>query len=108
MAKYLLIESRDPFDSSDSEYFCELVEGISSRGNEVTLFLVQNGVFPLRGGSKHCGLITKLLQNRVKILADDFSLRERAIKKPLDGVEVADMGRVVDLLLEPGTKAIWH
>jgi len=108
MAKYLLVESRDPFDSSDSEYFCELVEGISNRGNEVTLFLVQNGVFPLRGGSKHSGLITKLLQNSVKILADDFSLRERAIKKPLDGVEVADMGRIVDLLLEPGTKAILH
>jgi hypothetical protein len=30
MAKYLLIESRDPFDSADSEYFSDLVEGISS------------------------------------------------------------------------------
>ena len=108
MAKYLLIESRDPFDSADSEYFCELVEGISNRGNEVTLFLVQNGVFPLRSGSKHSYLMAKLLEHGVEILADEFSLRERAIKKPLDGVEVADIGRVVDLLLEPGTKAIWH
>jgi predicted peroxiredoxin len=108
MAKYLFIESRDPFDSADSEYFSQLVEGISNRGNEVTLFLVQNGVFPLRSGSKHGDLMAKLLEHRVKILADDFSLRERAIKKPLDGVEVADIGRVVDLLLEPGTKAIWH
>jgi len=108
MAKYLLIESRNPFDSADSEYFCELAEGISSRGNEVTLFLVQNGVFPLLTGSKHGGLIDKLLKNKVKVLADEFSLKERAIKKPLDGVEVADIGRVVDLLLEPGTKAIWH
>jgi hypothetical protein len=31
MAKYLLIESRDPFDSSDSEYFAELVQGIAKR-----------------------------------------------------------------------------
>ena len=108
MAKYLLIESRDPFDSADSEYFSELVEGISNRGNEVTLFLVQNGVLPLRSGSKHSGLMSRLLENRVKILADNFSLKERAIKKPLDGVEVADIGRVVDLLLEPGTKAVWH
>ena len=100
MAKYLFIESRDPFDSADSEYFSQLVEGISNRGNEVTLFLVQNGVFPLRSGSKHGDLMAKLLEHRVKILAD--------IKKPLDGVEVADIGRVVDLLLEPGTKAIWH
>ncbi len=108
MAKYLLIESRDPFDSSDSEYFCELVEGISNRGNEVILFLVQNAVFPLRSGSKHNDLIDWLLKNKVKVLADNFSLKERAIKRPLDGVEVVDMGRIVDLLLEPGTKAIWH
>ena len=108
MAKYLLIESRDPFDSADSEYFVRLVEGIANRGNEVTLFLVQNGVFPLRSGSKHSGSIAKLLQNQVRILADDFSVKERAIQKPLDGVEVADIGRLVDRLLEPGTKAIWH
>ena len=31
MAKYLLIESRDPFDSSDSQYIPELVQGISDR-----------------------------------------------------------------------------
>jgi predicted peroxiredoxin len=108
VAKYFFIESRDPFDSSDSQYFSELVEGVSSRGNEVTLFLVQNGVLPLRSGSKHSNLVAKLLNNGIKILADNFSLRERAISKPLDGVEVADMDRFVDLLLEPGTKAVWH
>jgi hypothetical protein len=108
MAKYLLIESRDPFDSSDSEYFSELVQGISNRGNETTLFLVQNGVLPARNGSKHSELITKLIQSKVKVLADGFSLRERAISSPLDGVEVSDMDRLVELLLEPGTKAIWH
>lgn len=108
MAKYLLIESRDPFDSADSEYFFELAQGISGRGNDVTLFLVQNGAFPLRSGSKHSASISALLENKVKVLADEFSLKERAITKPLDGVEVADIGRVVDMLLEPGTKAIWH
>ena len=108
MAKYLFIESRDPFDSADSEYFCQLVQGISSRGNDVTFFLVQNGVFPLRSGSKHSGAIGTLLKNKIKILADDFSLKERAINKPLDGVEVTEIDRIVDLLLEPGTKAIWH
>lgn len=108
MAKYLLIESRDPFDSADSQYFPELVLGISARGNDTVLFLVQNGVLPARKGSNHNELITKLLQSKVKVLADGFSLRERAISNLLDGVEVSDMDRLVDLLLEPGTKAIWH
>ncbi|MGH7772520.1 MAG: DsrH/TusB family sulfur metabolism protein [Candidatus Binatia bacterium] len=108
MAKYLWIESRDPFDSSDSGYFAELVHGISNRGNETALFLLQNGVLPARKGSKHSEIISKLIQSKVKVLADGFSLRERAIVNLLDGVEVADMERLVDLLLEPGTKAIWH
>lgn len=108
MAKYLLIESRDPFDSADSQYFPDLVLGISARGNEATLFLVQNGVLPVRKGAKHNETISKLIQSKVRVLADGFSLRERAISNLLDGVEVSDMDQFVELLLEPGTKTIWH
>ena len=108
MAKYLFIESRDPFHSADSEYFAELVRGISGRGNEATLFLVQNGVLPLRSGSKHNETISRLVNGNVKVLADAFSLNERGINKLVDGVETSDISRLVDLLLEPGIKAIWH
>jgi sulfur transfer complex TusBCD TusB component (DsrH family) len=108
MAKYLVIESREPFDSSDSDYFSELVQGITGRGNQTTLFLVQNGVLPARKGAKYSDVITKLIQNKVQVLADGFSLKERAISNLADGVQVADIDRLVDLLLEPGTKAIWH
>jgi sulfur transfer complex TusBCD TusB component (DsrH family) len=108
MAKYLLIESRDPFDSSDSEYFAELVQGIAKRGNEATLFLVQNGVLPARKGSKYNSVISDLIKNKVKVVADRFSLKERGIRQLAEGVDTADADRLVDLLLEPGTKAIWH
>lgn len=108
MAKYLVIESHDPFDSSDASYFSELVQGIANRGNETTLFLVQNGVLPARQGAKHNDIIARLVRNKVQVLADGFSLKERAISKVVEGVQVADIERVVDLLLEPGTKAIWH
>ncbi len=108
MAKYLLIESRDPFDSSDSGYFSELVQGIAGRGNETTLFLVQNGVLPTRKGSKYNEVIARLVQGKVKVLADGFSLKERGIGKLADGVNISDMDQLVDLLLEPGVKTIWH
>ena len=108
MAKYLLIESRDPFDSSDSGYFSELVQGICSRGNETTLFLLENGVLPVRKGSKYNNTLSKLIQGKVRVLADGFSLKERGIAKVVDGVNVSDVDQLVDLLLEPGTKAIWH
>ena len=78
MATYLLIESRDPFDSNDVSNFYELATGLSQEGNQVTLFLVQNGVLPARR-SVHSAALTTLAQSGVQVLADDFSLRERGI-----------------------------
>ena len=48
MNNYLLIESRDPFESNDVLYYYELSKGLVEAGNEVTLFLVQNGVLAAR------------------------------------------------------------
>lgn len=39
MAQYLLIESRDPFESKDIGYYYDLAKGLVEGGNEVTLFL---------------------------------------------------------------------
>jgi sulfur relay protein TusB/DsrH len=108
MGKYLLIESRDPFDSSDSESFTQLVQGIAERGNETVLFLVQNGVIPARKGSKYSDRISQLLKNKIKVLADNFAVKERAIGKLVEGVETVSMDQFVKLLMEPGTKAVWH
>ncbi len=44
MARYLLIESRDPFESQGSLAFYDLAQGLVKEGSEVTLFLIQNGV----------------------------------------------------------------
>ncbi|HXG51336.1 MAG TPA: DsrE family protein [candidate division Zixibacteria bacterium] len=108
MARYLVIESRDPFDSSDSAYLSELVRGIAARGNPTTLFLIQNGVLPARKGAKPGDALAALIRSKVEVLADDFSLKERAITQLVDGVKPADIGRLVDMLMEPGTKVIWH
>ena len=36
MNNYLLIESRDPFESNDVGYYYELSKGLVESGNEVT------------------------------------------------------------------------
>ena len=43
----------------------------------------------------------------MKILADDFSLRERGISKLAEGVVAAPIDVVVDHL-EAGHKTLWH
>ena len=108
MAQYILIESRDPFDSNDVGNFYGLAEGLVKAGNQVTLFLVQNGVLPARPSSGSAAL-SGLAGAGVEVLADEFSLRERGIAtdRLASGVTSAALDVVVDQLAE-GRKAIWH
>lgn len=108
MAKYLLIESRDPYESNDVGQFCELARGLAGAGNEVTMFLVQNGVLPARFGARADGL-AGLAGSGVRLLADDFSLRERAIASDrlAHGVSAAPLDLVIDQMAS-GAKTIWH
>lgn len=108
MGKYLLIESRDPFDSNDVAHYYELAAGLRREGNDVTLFLVQNGVLPARRSGRS-DLLVRVAQAGVEVLADDFSLRERGIDAAslVPGVKAAPIDVVVDRLVE-GYKAMWH
>jgi hypothetical protein len=108
MANYLLIESRDPFDSNDTRFFCDLAKQLAQQGEVVTVFLVQNGVLPARAGARADGL-SELAKAGIAILADEFSLRERGIPSDrlMTGVKPAPLDFVIDQLAD-GCKAIWH
>ncbi len=108
MGKFLLIESRDPFESNDVGSFYDLASGLAQEGNEVTLFLVQNGVLAARR-SRRSGALASIANAGVHVLADEFSLRERGIRADrLEvGVEPAPLDVVIDQLAE-GRKALWH
>ena len=111
MSQYVLIESRDPFEYGDSLYMYDLAGDLADKGNEVTLFLIQNGVLTTRQGVKNNPLTG--LKNRapaVNVAADDFSLRERGISKSavVDGVSVSSVDNLVDLLVQDGAKIVWH
>jgi sulfur relay (sulfurtransferase) complex TusBCD TusD component (DsrE family) len=106
MAEYLLIESRDPFESNDVGYYYGLARGLVEAGNQVTLFLVQNAVFAARP-SAQAPQLKALIGSGIKVRADDFALRERGITKLLDGVQIAPIETVVDHL-EAGHKTLWH
>jgi predicted peroxiredoxin len=108
MAKYLLIESRDPLENNIVARQYDLAANLVKEGNEVTLFLVQNGVFPARPG-RCSALLGDAAKAGVQVLADDFSLRERGIAagRLAQGVNAAPLSVVIDQLAE-GRKAIWH
>ena len=106
MGEYLLIESRDPFESNDVGYYCELARGLAEAGNQVTLLLVQNAVLAARP-SAQAPQLRALAGSGVKILADDFALKERGMTRLLDGVQIAPIDIVVDHM-EAGHKTLWH
>jgi len=95
MDTYLLIESRDPFESNAVGYYYELAKDLVAAGNEVTLLLIQNGVLAARP-SAHSATLSALRQSGVKVLADDFSLAERGISKLAEGVAAAPCDVIVD------------
>jgi predicted peroxiredoxin len=108
MPRYLLIESRDPFDSNDTGFWCDLAQQLAAAEHEVTLFLVQNGVLPVRPGA-YSGNLSGLAGAGVRVLADSFSLKERGIDETrlTSGVAAAPLDVVLDALAE-GVKVIWH
>jgi hypothetical protein len=108
MAKYLLIETRDPFESSDVGFCQDLARRLAAGGNQVILYLVQNGVLPARPGARASGL-AELVQAGVEVLADDFSLRERGISagRLQAGIKPSPLDVVIDGMAD-GCKVIWH
>lgn len=107
MSRYLLIESRDPFESAAMRGHVGLAAGLRRAGAEVTLYLVQNGVLGCRAGADAAEL-GEALAAGVELLADDFSLRERGIGEAdlMRGVRPAAIEAVIGRLAS-GWKAMF-
>ena len=107
MTKYLFIESRDPFDSRDTEFLEEAAIAVKERGHDVTVFLVQNGVLAARNNAR---CLKRLMEAGVTLLADDLSLRERGIKTDELATTIRPSGidSLIDAIVQENTKAIWH
>ena len=108
MSGYLLIASRDPFESQEIRSFYRLAESLAHAHEQVTLVLVQNGVLPARAGVDG-GWIEELASAGVEILADEFSLRERGITRTrlAERVTPVSIDAVVEQLAS-GKKALWQ
>ena len=109
MSNYVFIESRDPFDSPDTAFLADTAISLKKRGNDVTVFLVQNGVLAARQQARKSQL-PQLLESGITVAADDFSLQERGIQSDEchTKLKITPIDQLVDLLLQENTKAVWH
>jgi len=107
MSSYLLVGSRDPFASRDADFVFDLAVQLKEAGNEVTLFLLENGVLAARAGAEVPAL-DEAIAAGVTVKAEDFALRERGIgaDRVRANVTAAPLDLVIDGLAA-GHKTIW-
>lgn len=108
MSSYLLIETHDPYESAPAALCYDLAAGLAQAGNQVSIFLVQNGVFAARAGAKS-DLLARVAGAGVEVLADEFSLRERGIvaSRMVPRVRPAPLDVVIDRLTA-GARTLWN
>jgi intracellular sulfur oxidation DsrE/DsrF family protein len=108
MAKFLLIDSHDPFASDDGGHFYDLAASLARAANQVTLVLTQAGVLPARAG-EHTFWFAALARHGVEVLADERSLRERGIAgaRLSPGVKPISADATADRLAE-GRRTLRH
>jgi predicted peroxiredoxin len=109
VSSYVVIETRDPTEFADVTATYELCRSLADAGAPVTVYLAQNGVFPVRKNSAaapHLAALTAV----ARVWADDFSLRERGIADDELGADIgrASIDSLVDLITEDDSRVIWR
>lgn len=109
MSHFLFIESLDPFEDRGVEAYLSTALDLRKQNQQVTVFFVENGANAVRQGAK-VPLRDALHQAGATLKVDELALSERGIRqeKLASGVEIGTVETIVDLLVEPDTKAIWH
>ncbi|HET7876581.1 MAG TPA: DsrE family protein [Methylomirabilota bacterium] len=109
MSRYLLIESKGPLDGGQHSF--ELGSQLRDLQHQVTIYLVQDGVFAARKQFEAGqDLLGQARARNLTVLADEVSLRQRGLNRDrlASEVKVSGMDELTDLLMERSDKAIWH
>jgi len=109
LSNYVFIESRDPFDSDDTNSVSETAVALRKKGHTVTVFLVENGVLGARKQAAK-SQVPAIVESGVTVLADDFSLQKRGIsmEECAPGLKAVTMVHLIDLIVQKNTKAVWY
>ena len=108
MKDMMIIETRDPVQSRESEWSADLLVQMQQAGIRCTMMLVENGVLGA-SASAQAAFLPRLIDEGVAVLADRFALAERGILESdaAPGVACADLGAVIDAL-DAGATVLWR
>jgi sulfur transfer complex TusBCD TusB component (DsrH family) len=107
MSDYLLVQTQGRWSGPAASRFVADAARLAGAGHRVVLLLVQDGVDAALGSQPD--LDASVLAG-VEVWADEFSLAQRALGAGdlARGVAEVAMAKVVDVLVEPGVRVVWH
>jgi predicted peroxiredoxin len=105
--RFLLIESRGHWSEPSTRRFLVSALTLAESGTETVLFLVQDGVSHATGANAE---LAALVEAGGQVWVDSFSLGYWGLagRELVPGAEEACMDDVCRLLLDPGTRTVWH
>lgn len=105
---HLLVETQGTWNGPNSGRFLEDAAALAEAGEQVTVLLLQDGVFAAVAGTEP--MLDRLAGLGVPVWADDFSLAQRAlpVRRLAGPVTVAGMDAVAGLLLSETCRVVWH
>ncbi len=108
MTNLLLVLSKDPYTTEIPNLVLDVgLNARTKRGSNVSLYLVEDGVTAARKGE----FGNKLLDAKkkgIRILADDKAVQSRGLDGNLiQGVEIKEIGTLLDHIIEDNTRVAW-
>ncbi len=106
MTSLLLVLSKDPYTTETPDLVLDIGLNAREKGNDVTLYLVEDGVTAARK-SEFGNKLTDAQEKGIKIYADDKAMLSRSlVNKLISGVEIKEIGTLLDFIMD-SDKVAW-
>ncbi|PWB53980.1 MAG: hypothetical protein C3F06_05390 [Candidatus Methanoperedenaceae archaeon] len=100
MTNLLLVLSKDPHTTETPDLVLDIGSNAKEKGNNVSFYLIEDGITAARK-SDFGNKLAAAQKKGIKIFADDKSVLSRALTdKLIDGVEIKEIGTLLDYIME--------
>ncbi|MDP3103808.1 MAG: DsrE family protein [Candidatus Methanoperedens sp.] len=107
MRKLLLVLSKDPYTTETPDLVLDIGLNAKEKGNEVALYLIEDGVTAARNG-EFGKRLTAAHKKGIKIYADDKAVLSRSLTgKMVGGVEIKEIGALLDFIMNDFDSVTW-
>ncbi len=107
MNSLLMVLSKDPFTTETPELVLNIGRNAREKGSDVSIYLVEDGVTAARDnefGKK----LSAAQAAGIKVFADDKAVLSRGLEgKLIDGVEIKEIGKLLDFIMDEYDRTVW-